>query len=147
MIQQAIERMQYLCDTIPALLLNMDEEEFSKKPAPGKWSKKEILGHLIDSAANNHQRFVRVQFEETPLIKYDQDNWVKYSSHQNIDREKVIAFWAQHNKYLIEIIKNIPRSALSRTCHCGDEQPVTLEFIIIDYVRHQEYHLKQIVVY
>lgn len=103
MIQASIKRLQFLCETIPQLLLKIDEVEFSKKPAPNKWSKKEILGHLIDSAANNHQRFVRVQFEDVPLIRYDQDNWNKYSFHQQIAMKEVIAFWAAHNKYLAEI--------------------------------------------
>jgi hypothetical protein len=147
MIKDSINRMQYLCDTIPALLLNIEEEEFSRKPAPNKWSKKEILGHLIDSAANNHQRFVRVQFEDVPLIKYDQDNWTRHSFHQNISGKKVIEFWVVHNKYLVEILKNIPETALSRKCNWGKENPVTLEFVINDYVKHLEYHLGQIVNY
>jgi hypothetical protein len=147
MISASVERLQYLCDTIPPLLLKIDETEFSRKPSPEKWSKKEILGHLIDSTSTNHQRFVRVQFEDVPLIKYDQDNWTKHSYHQQIEGKKVIAFWAEHNKYLAEILKNIPENLLSRQCNWGTETPVTLDFVINDYVRHMEYHLRQIVNY
>ena len=75
MIENIVDRLQYLCDAIPSLIKQIPEQEFSHKSAPGKWSKKEILGHLIDSATNNHQRFVRAQFEDTPFIIYDQDNW------------------------------------------------------------------------
>jgi hypothetical protein len=147
MIAKTIKRLQFLCDTIPDLLLNIDENEFSKNPASGKWSKKEILGHLIDSAANNHQRFVRVQFENAPLIKYDQDNWNKFSFHRQIPGKDVIAFWTAHNKYLIEVLKYIPEESLSRECNWGQEKNVTLEFLINDYAVHMEYHLKQIVNY
>lgn len=73
MIETSIARLQILCDTIPDLLLNIDEIIFSEKPSNNKWSKKEIIGHLIDSAANNHQRFVRAQFEDLPSIAYDQN--------------------------------------------------------------------------
>lgn len=146
-IQQSIQRLHHLCETIPPLLLAIDETEFSRKPAPEKWSKKEILGHLIDSAANNHQRFVRVQFENAPLIKYDQDNWNKFSYHQNISGKQVISFWAAHNQYLAEILKHIPVGALSRECNWGQAQNVSLEHVINDYVVHMEYHLKQIVNY
>jgi len=146
-IQHSIERLQFLCDTIPQLLLKINENDFSKKPAPNKWSKKEILGHLIDSAANNHQRFVRVQFQDAPLIVYDQDNWNKFSYHQQIHGKQVISFWTEHNKYLVQILKNIPAEALSRECNWGKEKNVTLEYVINDYVVHLEYHLKQIVNY
>ena len=68
----AIKRLEFLCVIIPPLLNEMGEPAFSLKPAANKWSPKEIIGHLIDSATNNHQRFVRVQFEDTPAIVYDQ---------------------------------------------------------------------------
>ena len=63
MIDNAIKRLEYLCDVIPQLLATIDAQSFSLKSNPDKWSKKEIIGHLIDSATNNHQRFVRGQFE------------------------------------------------------------------------------------
>ena len=146
-VKEAAERLEYLCENIPSLLENISEEDFSIRPSPLKWSKKEILGHLIDSAANNQQRFVRVQFEDVPFIKYDQDNWNKFSYHQKINGKTVIEFWKEHNKYLAEIIKNIPEELLNRECDWGGEKNVSLEYLIIDYVAHQEYHLKQIVIY
>ena len=71
-----------LCDTIPAKLKLITEEEFGSKPFATKWSKKELLGHLIDSAANNHQRFVRAQFE-VPVVYYNQDLWVNLQQFQH----------------------------------------------------------------
>lgn len=74
MIQKSIERLAFLCETIPQLLFEIDDLTFSEELTSEKWSKKEILGHLIDSATNNHQRFVRCQFEDIPTITYDQNN-------------------------------------------------------------------------
>lgn len=74
-----INRLEYLCNTIPELLIQIDEQIFSEKINPAKWSKKEILGHLIDSATNNHHRFVRVQFETNLKISYDQNKWNQYN--------------------------------------------------------------------
>ena len=72
MTRQSIQKLQYLCNTIPQLLNEIDDHIFSLKPGAAQWSKKEIIGHLIDSAVTNHQRFVRSQFEEVPKITYDQ---------------------------------------------------------------------------
>jgi hypothetical protein len=79
MINNSITRLAHLCEIIPPLLFAIGEPAFSSKPAPGKWSKKQIIGHLIDSATNNHQRFVRAQFETRPRIYYDQNKWNEYS--------------------------------------------------------------------
>jgi hypothetical protein len=84
MINAALNRLEYLLKTIPALLNALDENEFSFKPAENKWSKKEILGHLIDSASNNHQRFVRAQFEEHANIFYHQNEWVEIVAINNL---------------------------------------------------------------
>ncbi len=143
----ATERLQYLCDTIPALISHISEQEFSHKLSANKWSKKQILGHLIDSAANNHQRFVRVQFEETPFIVYDQDNWNACSRYQDMEPAHVIAFWEAYNRHLLEVLKRIPAESLSRTCKTNEAEPVTLLWLVEDYVKHLEYHLRQIVEY
>jgi hypothetical protein len=70
-ITHSINRLQDLLDVVPAKLSRIKDTDFVYKPAPDKWSKKEILGHLIDSAANNHQRFIRAQYENIPTIVYD----------------------------------------------------------------------------
>ena len=118
----------------------------SSKPHLHKWSKKEIIGHLIDSAANNHQRFVRVQFENEPLISYDQEKWNEHAFYQRIDGEQIINFWTVYNKQLIELTRHIPEKSLQRQCRVKD-QVLTLEFLIQDYVEHMEHHLRQVVIY
>jgi hypothetical protein len=147
MLEQTINRLRYLSDIIPDLLTAIPEEDFSFKPSESKWSKKEILGHLIDSATNNHQRFVRVQFENTPFITYNQDGWNNNSYHNKMDSEHLIKFWELYNRYLIELISLIPDEKLTRECNIGKERNVTLQWLIDDYLRHLEHHLKQLVNY
>jgi hypothetical protein len=146
MIEQAIKRLEYIINTIPKFLNEIGEPDFSFKPIPTKWSKKEIIGHLIDSATNNHQRFVRGQFEQNPEIQYDQNKWCELSFYQQIDGQQIISFWTIYNKQLIEIIKRIPKENLSRQVKVGDKL-FTLEFLITDYVEHLEHHLKQVIEY
>ncbi|MBC7450440.1 MAG: DinB family protein [Cytophagales bacterium] len=147
MIEKTIEHLHHLIKIIPALLINIDEKEFSYKSSDDKWSKKEILGHLIDSATNNHQRFVRSQFEDTPSINYDQNKWNKYNFYNQIEKEQLIAFWTIYNKQLYAIIRLIPKDHLIKMCNTGGVENVTIEFLFNDYVLHMEYHLKQIVSY
>jgi hypothetical protein len=146
MITESIKRLKILCDLIPNYLTRINEEEFCFKLNPNKWSKKEILGHLIDSAANNYQRFVRAQFENIPAISYDQNNWNTFSYHNQTDSRQLIEFWTSYNKQIIELFKHIPEENLKRKCIAGGNK-VTLEFIINDYVTHLEHHLKQIINY
>lgn len=147
MTVQSIQRLQCLCDIIPQLLNEIDDHIFSLKPGVGKWSKKEIIGHLIDSAVANHQRFVRGQFEDVPKIGYDQNNCNTFNYYQQINGKQIISFWTTYNKQLLELIKLIPETALERRCFAGGEQNVTLAFIFDDYVQHLEHHLKQVVTY
>src|SRR6185503_8328289 len=99
--EQILDQLQYLVDTIPGILKNIPENEFSGKPAPDKWSKKEIIGHLIDSATNNHHRFVRAQFEEAPIILYDQDEWNNHGYYQKMDGHQLITFWEMYNRHIL----------------------------------------------
>ncbi len=147
MIKFAIKRLEYLCDIIPQLLTEIDEQTFSVKPKPNKWSKKEIIGHLIDSATNNHQRFVRGQFEDVPKIVYDQNKWNEFNFYQKMDGQQIISFWTIYNRQLAELINNIPEENLSKECKSGDDKNLTLGFLINDYVEHLEHHLRQVVTY
>ncbi len=147
MVDQSLKRLEYLCDIIPPLLENISELQFDERPDPAKWSKKEILGHLIDSATNNHQRFVRGQFEEKPLIAYNQDNWNEYSYYQQMESKHLIGFWLTYNLHLVKLIGLIPRKNLRRTCLTSSGREETLEFLINDYVAHLEHHLRQLTNY
>ncbi len=146
MVEQALSRLNFIIDNLPSILTQISEENMSEKSSSNKWSKKEIIGHLIDSATNNHQRFVRGQFENNPEIRYDQNKWNQYNFYQQIDSKQIILFWTFYNKQLIEIIERIPTENLKRKVNV-DGSLLTLEFLIIDYVEHLEHHLKQVIDY
>ncbi|TAH03122.1 MAG: DinB family protein [Sphingobacteriales bacterium] len=146
MITDSIIKLEYLCNTIPQLLLNIDDRTFLEKNRPNQWSKKEILGHLIDSATNNHQRFIRGQFEDKPAIVYDQNKWNQFNFYQQINAQQLIAFWEVYNRQLIELLKHISNESLQLEC-LVDGNLLTIDFLVNDYVEHLEYHLKQIVLY
>jgi hypothetical protein len=146
MIEQAIGRLNFIIDKVPSILTQISEEKMSEKLSPNKWSKKEIIGHLIDSATNNHQRFIRGQFETIPEIRYDQNKWNEHSFYQQIDSKQIILFWTIYNKQLTEIIRRIPTENLKKQVKVG-ENLLSIEFLIIDYIAHLEHHLKQVIDY
>lgn len=145
-MKDALKRLAYLCNIIPPLLYNLTEEQFTYKTVPNKWSKKEIIGHLIDSATNNHHRLIRAQFEDEPLIVYNQDLWNIHGYHQRISSVQLIRFWESYNRHLLAIIQEMPTIYLKRKIYIGKEA-VSIDFLVIDYVKHLEHHLKQIVDY
>ena len=147
MIETSINRLKFLCETIPKLLTEIDAKEFSNRTKHDKWSKKEIIGHLIDSATNNHHRFVRAQFEINPTITYNQNNWNTYNHYDKIENAQLISFWSIYNKQITELILNIPREKLKNTIDVGSEVNLTIEFLFIDYVNHLEHHLRQVIDY
>lgn len=146
MIETALQRLNYIIAKVPDMLMQISEEKMSEKPLSNKWSKKEILGHLIDSATNNHHRFIRGQFEDSPEISYDQSQWNKFGFYQEIDSLQIIRFFTIYNIQLLEIIKRMPSKNFSNQIKIADSV-LTLETIIINYVDHLEHHLKQIIDY
>jgi DinB family protein len=122
-------------------LKNVPADEFSYKPAPGKWSKKEILGHLVDSAQNNIRRFIVAQYEDRPKIVYNQDKWVAINNYQHYDSAELIQLWQLLNKQICEILRNSSQSAQRET---QTEDVHTLEWLAADYIRHMLHHLHQV---
>jgi hypothetical protein len=123
----------------------LPEEEVMRSRGAGKWVKKEILGHLIDSAANNHQRFVRAQLSERLVWPgYEQDGWVAVQRYRDRSWADIVLLWEQLNRHLAHVMANIPADRLSTKCVIGEGEPVTLEWLMSDYVRHLRHHLDQI---
>ena len=126
-------------------LRQIDNRSASVRPAPGKWSKKEIVGHLIDSATNNHQRFVRMQLTaHLELPGYDQEEWVRLQHYQDRPWREIIDMWQVYNTQLVEVIRNIDPKALRNTWRAPDGKDVDLEFVVRDYLVHMRHHLDQI---
>jgi hypothetical protein len=120
-------------------LKKIGEVEYSFKPSPAKWSKKEILGHLIDSAQSNIRRFVVAQYEESPFIKYNQDKWVTIANYQQWDTPDIINLWYLLNKQICHILNSTPENMYQRNCQT--ESLHTIEWLASDYVRHLKHHL------
>ena len=139
---QAIEGLAALLTEVPEKFCQFSEAEASRKPAPGKWSKKEILGHLCDSCFNNMQRIVRVQYEDKPFVIYHQDEWVKNQHYQDLLSANVLERWVVLHRQFIHVIKSFPENRLESIIDVGEE--VTARFVITDYLSHQQHHMKQI---
>ncbi len=126
-------------------LVAMKDQDVSRPLSPGKWSKKEILGHLIDSANNNHHRFVRAQLSGAlDFPSYAGPEWVASQDYADENWRLLVDLWSAYNRHLAHVIANIPPEKLAVVCRIGENKPVTLEELIADYVRHMEHHLKQL---
>ena len=137
-------------------LTGLSDADASRPPAPGKWSPKEIIGPLIDSAANNHARFVRAQATDDLLFDgYDQESWVRIQRYNERRWIDLIQFWHAYNHHLADVMERADPGALTRPRprHSLDRiafepvqtsAPATLDFLMRDYVAHLRHHLKQI---
>jgi hypothetical protein len=126
---------------LPALK-SMGESTFANKPSPAKWSKKELIGHLIDSAQSNIRRFIVAQYEEKPLIVYNQDKWVAISNYQQWNSNDLIDLWYLLNRQISEILKNTSPETAQR--QCGSPELQTIEWLAHDYIKHLKHHLYQV---
>nr|WP_315423030.1 DinB family protein [uncultured Pedobacter sp.] len=138
--------IQKLVDQAMIDFESITEEVWNDKPQPSKWSKKELLGHLIDSAANNIRRLIIGQYEQGVKIVYHQDEWVLYQNYQETDIADVKMLWKLLNNQISRVIENIPEGKLQNNCDTGKGKTElhTLSYFIEDYVMHLKYHLNQI---
>ena len=127
-------------------LRHLHETEFSAKPVPEKWSKKEELGHIIDSAQNNIQRFIRVQYEENVHIRYNPDNWVVMNDYQSRNTKELLELWYLLNKQIAAILEKMSEEKWEALMSFDVNPSVknTTLFIAEDYVKHMTHHLESI---
>jgi hypothetical protein len=123
----------------------LGEAEAGRGRGDGKWVKKEVLGHLIDSAANNHQRFVRAQFTN-PFTwpGYDQETWVRLHRYRERQWTELVDLFVALNRQLAAVIEAVPAGRLETVCHIGDAGAASLEWWMRDYIRHLKHHLGQL---
>ena len=137
-------------------LLAISDADSARRPAPGKWSPREIVGHLVDSASNNHQRFVRAQFQDDLVFTgYDQDAWVSTQHYQDASWRDLVTLWRSFNLHIARVIATMPLEVRTRvhTRHNFDVlafqpvaagAPTTLDYFMHDYVGHLKHHLRQL---
>ncbi|MBA2704550.1 MAG: hypothetical protein H0U60_11960 [Blastocatellia bacterium] len=144
-----------LSDAAPRLLA-ISEQQSEIPRAEDKWSSKQIIGHLIDSAGNNHQRFVRAQFTDDLIFAgYQQNEWVRVEHFQEEPWRDLVQLWQLYNHHIRHIMKHAPEDTRTKlrqrhnlhqlaSEQIKEDEPVTLEFFMRDYVDHMKKHLSQI---
>jgi hypothetical protein len=144
-MKEVVERLEYIIKKLPEKVKLISEEQMVAH-LPNKWSKKEILGHLCDSATNNHHRFIKVQFEKQPFVitPYAQNNWVAIQYYQSMSVDDIMRYWNSLNGHIVKVISKIPDYKLAYLCQIDENQCITLSELILDYLRHMEHHLMQI---
>ena len=153
---QFLDEFEHTVESTAARLLSLSEEQTQESKGEDKWTRKQILGHLIDSAANNHQRFVKAQFTDALVFPgYEQERWVDVQHYNDEDWSKLVQLWKLYNLHLAHLASFISPEVLrgERTEHNLDliawqsvdrKEPVTLEYFIRDYAGHMNHHLAQI---
>ncbi len=155
MLEYAKELREAINEATP-ILQAMSDDRSRLRPAPGKWCPREIIGHLIDSASNNHQRFVRAQFQDDLIFPgYEQDAWVAAQQYRDAPWDDLIALWRSFNLHIARFMDIIPEDVRMRprvrhnldqiaTNAVPRDKPATLDYFMRDYVVHLKHHLAQI---
>ena len=139
----ANELLQVVDTALPTLRA-ISEREAALPRAPGKWSPKHVIGHLIDSASNNHQRFVRAQQGPLAFPPYAQEHWVSCQRYQDRPWDDLTSLWHAYNRHLAHVVRQIPEDRQLVPCTVEANTPVTLGFLADDYVVHLRHHLAQV---
>ena len=145
-INDAMLRLATYIDVLAERYRSFSADELTQRAAPGKWSRKELLGHLIDSAINNLKRFTEIQFFEQPYFiqSYKQDDLVIVNNYQQLPLEHLLQLWQSLNRQIMYVVKEIPADKLAYKVdpQYDNHQMQTLGWIICDYVAHMEHHMK-----
>lgn len=144
-MQQLLEDFGVTIDKAYQRMLSMRESDVAFSSSPGQWTRKQILGHLIDSANNNHRRFVLAQISDQVMdAGYDQEGWVTVQGYQEELWARLVELWKSYNLHLLHIMSRAPEGKLSTPCVIRDGEPVSFGFLMEDYVAHLKHHLDQV---
>jgi hypothetical protein len=144
-MKELSEKLVRAVQSAEGKLRQVSEPESGAPALKGGWSRKQVLGHLIDSASNNHQRFVRAALQGSlEFPRYDQDGCVGVQAVQSAPWPLLITLWTNYNLYLAHVIAHLPADKLEARCRIGEDEPVTLRFLAEDYLSHLLHHLRQI---
>jgi len=155
-MEQWHEDFKQAIETAAPRLLQIGEAQSEQPRGEEHWSSKQIIGHLIDSAANNHARFVLAQLKDDLVFPgYEQDGWVRVQQYQKESWAQLVELWRAYNLHLLHVMSHAPKETLNRRCTqhslqtiafktIPQSEPVTLEYLMKDYVVHLKHHLGQI---
>jgi DinB superfamily len=144
-MKELSEKLARAVEIAEPILRKVPEAESNIPVLNGGWSRKQVIGHLIDSASNNHQRFVRAALQgSVEFPGYDQDGCVRVQDVQSAPWPLLVTLWANYNLYLSHVIAHFPVPKLEAPCRIGENQPVTMTFLAQDYLTHLLHHLRQI---
>jgi len=140
----AKELREVMARAVPQLK-KISDADAAKPYAPGKWTRKQLVSHLIDSAANNHQRFTRAALAG-PLSfpGYDQEGLMRIQQPDGIRWTTLIALWESYNEFLAHVIERLPAESAATPCDIGGDVSGTLSFLTRDYLEHLKHHVNQL---
>ena len=72
------------------------------------------------------------------------DAWVEAHGYERLPWETLLGWWQTEHEILAAVVDRIPEGRLDAMCIVGENAPVTLRFLIEDYLAHQRHHLNQI---
>ncbi len=142
-----VQKLEHLILTLPSDLEGITEAQALQKANQESWSKQEILGHLCDSATNNHMRFVKIMLASDPvrIEKYQQNQWVSLHGYSaNYTYRELVTLWTFLNRQVLNVLKNGTAEDLTKPVILDDDITVTLGWLMEDYVNHLQHHMKQI---
>jgi hypothetical protein len=139
------ERIRQIVARESARLRGISSADAAAVPAPGKWCRKEVLGHMIDSAGNNLQRVVRAQqVDRLEFPGYAQNDWVRSQGYAAEDWAFLIDLWVALNLHFAHVVERIPAEKNGTVCVIGGGTAMTLDAMVADYLRHLAHHLEQV---
>lgn len=147
-MKKVIQELLEITSAYSKKIAEIPDAEFSAKPLPHKWSKKEVLGHLIDSAQNNIRRFICAQHTaDPPQIVYDQEFWVAANNYGHAAKEDIILHWRLINESICRVLGSMPEIHYQKMCNTSKDgiSLRSLEWLAEDYVKHLKHHLNQII--
>lgn len=146
-MNSTISRITQLISMVEAYLSKATRQQLASKPSPKKWSKKEILGHLVDSALRNLIRFTEIQYKEPPFMieDYEQDNLVLANNYHGVEPKDLTQLWVYLNKQIVHVIKQQTEKSLLLKAELKDKKTTNFLFLINDYLDHMEHHVLQLI--
>ncbi|WP_044171814.1 DinB family protein [Flectobacillus major] len=150
-MQDVIHKLYDRIILVQAFWEQLSEEQRRAKASPEKWSIKEVLGHLVDSAQTNIRRLIVGQYQAEAHIVYQQNHWVQAADYQHYDSQNLMLLWVLLNKHFAQVLNKLPTEKYGVLTNWGknaipknkEKDLVSLELVAYDYIQHLDHHLRQ----